>query len=100
MMNPVLNSKAFALTAAATTGQTLPENAAILNVCALSTGSGTAVATFVNQAIVTGAPSSGEVQFTGTGTAPSSALTFSAALTVNDELVGTYVPPYAFPRAA
>jgi hypothetical protein len=100
MLNPVLTAKAFATVAAASANQTLPEPAAILLHCALSSGSGTAVATFVDQAIVTGAPSAGQVQFTGTGTSPSNALTFNAALTANDELVGTYIPPYSFPRAA
>lgn len=100
MMSPVLRKVAFTLTAAATTGQTLPESAAVLDTCALSSGSGTAVATFTSQTVVTGTPSSGDVQFTGTGTAPSAALTFSAALTANDQLVGSYTPVTAFPRAA
>lgn len=100
MLSPVLNSKAFSFTAAASAAQSLPEAAAILLGCALSSGSGTAVATFVNQTIVTSTPAAGDVEFTGTGIAPSSTLTFSAALTVNDQLVGTYVPSYSFPRAS
>ncbi len=101
MMNPTLNSSGFVFVATAAAGQTLPQKAAILLNCALSSGSGTAVATFVDQTIQTTAPSaSGQVQFTGTGTAPSDALTFDSALTVDDEIVGTYVPRAAFPRAS
>ena len=100
MMSPNLSTKAFCFTAAATAGQTLPEPAAILLQCGLATGNGTAVATFTDQTVVAAAPSAGDVQFTGTGIAPSAALTFSAALVVDDQLVGVFVPPYAFPRAA
>lgn len=83
----------------ATVGQTLPEPAvAVLNIVGLA-GAATSIAA-TEYTVQTAAPASAtEVQFTGTPQAPSTALTFDAALTAAGLLVVTYVPVSAIPAA-
>lgn len=97
MLSPTLNSKTFLISAAATTAQTLPENAAILNLALQASGT---AGEYTKLTIVSAAPSSGDIEFTGTGTAPTDTVTLNAAPTATILLAGTYVPPTAFPRAA
>ena len=87
---PVTRPAHFNATAA--TAQTLPEPAvAVLNVQVV-TGSGTALATDVNYAVVPSGAAGSQVNFTGTVGSPSATLTFPSALTVNDAVVVEYVP--------
>lgn len=99
MKTPVIHTKSVSFAAAASAGQSLPDEAMILTQCTLITAPGTAYATVADQAIVTGAPAAGQVQFTGTGNSPSSSLTFHAALVATDELLVQYVPVGALPAA-
>lgn len=50
-------------------------------------------------AVVTGAPGSGDVQFTGTPEAPSGTLTLSAAPAANGKLTVTFIAPGDIPAA-
>ncbi len=102
MLSPVINTKTVHLQSPSSgTTVTLPEAAIYVSAVALVTGSGTALATAVEQTVVSGTPSSGDVQFTGTAIAPSATLTFAASvLGVNDWLVVTYAPKGAIPAAA
>lgn len=79
--------------AAASATQTLPNNAQAVQVTKVTSipGGGTWAAP-VKYTVVPGAPSSGQVQFTGTPQSPSGTLTFPAALTAGDLLVVEYLP--------
>ena len=75
-----------------TTGQTLPEPAArVLAVNVLDPAAANPN-TLINYPVVSAAPAAGQVQFTGRPEAPSSTLTFNAALTANSLVLVDYVP--------
>ena len=83
----------------ATAAQTLPEPAiAVTNIVGLA-GAATSISGTA-YTVQTAAPASAtEVQFTGTPQAPSTTLTFDAALTAAGVLFVTYVPVSAIPAA-
>lgn len=85
--------------AAASATQTLPEPAIMVSRVTLITGSATWAAP-TKYTVVTGTPAAEQVQFTGTPQAPSSTLTFSAALTAGDLLLVEYVRAGAICAAA
>jgi len=75
----------------ATATQNLPEPAAeVLTVIGLAGGATSIAAT--TYTVTSSAPSTGQVQFTGTPESPSNTLTFSAALTANGVLMVMYRP--------
>jgi hypothetical protein len=97
MLAPTLNTRPFFLAAAAATGQTLPEPAALV----LTVVQGTATAGVVsNLTVVTSAPGAGQVQSTATPQTPSAALTLNAAPSAGILLGGAYVPRGSLPAAA
>jgi len=94
-----LNRRTAVIYAAASATQTLPGQAVMVSRVTLITGSAT-WATPTKYTVVTGTPSAGQVQFTGTPQSPSSTLTFPSALTAGDLLLVEYVPAGALVAAA
>ena len=87
---PVTRPAHFNATAA--TAQTLPEPAiAVLNVQVIS-GSGTALSTDTNYAVVPSGATGSQVNFAGSVGSPSATLGFPSALTADDAVVVEYVP--------
>lgn len=85
--------------ATASATQTLPKQAVKVDKVSLITGGATWAAP-TKYTIVTGTPSAGQVQFTGTPQSPSATLTFPAALTAGDLLFVEYVPVGGIAAAA
>lgn len=85
--------------ATASATQTLPKQAVKVDKVFLVTGGATWAAP-TKYTVVTGTPSAGQVQFTGTPQAPSATLTFPAALTAGDLLFVEYVPVGSIAAAA
>lgn len=88
------------ITAGATAAQTLAEPAVLVLEVATLDPAAANPNILTNYTIVTGAPAAGQVQFTGTPSAPSNTITFSAALTAGQQVLVRYVPAGALPAAA
>ncbi len=91
--------KTIVLYATASATQTLPQSAAAVSKVTQVTGGGTWAAP-TKYTVVTGTPSAGQVQFTGTPQSPSSTLTFPAALTAGDLLFVEFTPVGAIGASA
>ena len=94
-----LEKKTSLIYATASATQTLPQSAVMVNKVTQITGGATWAAP-TKYTVVTGTPSAGQVQFTGTPQSPSATLTFPAALTAGDLLIVEYVPVGAVGAAA
>lgn len=82
--------KTIAINTAASATQSLPEpSIGVKSVIGLA-GGATSIAA-ETYTVVSGAPAAGQVQFTGTPSAPSSTLTFDAALAANGLLIVSYL---------
>lgn len=94
-----LLTQTAAIATVASVNQTLPEPAAqVISVVGLA-GAATAISATA-YSVQSGAPASAsEVQFTGTANAPSTQLTFDAALTASGLLLVTYVPVGGMPAS-
>lgn len=92
-MQSQINTVTFVVNSAAA-AQTLPYGITAAQVLGASLVAGGATA-FAATAltVVTGAPTSSEIQFTGTPTAPSATVTLSAAPAANGQLTVAYVAP-------
>lgn len=87
--------------AAASATQTLPNNIQAAQVTKVTQVTGSATwAAPTKYTVVSGTPSAGQVQFTGTPQSPSGTLTFPAALTAGDILIVEYLPIGAINAAA
>ena len=92
MKTPYPTTRSAHFTATATAAQTLPEPAiAVLNVQVIA-GSGTALATDTNYAVVTSGATGSQVDFAGAVGSASDTLTFPSALTADDAVSVQYVP--------
>lgn len=100
MLTPTLNTVTKTIQCAASATQSLPDEAIAVLIVTYTVGTGTALDTATVLSVVAGTPSSGDVQFTGTATAPSKTLTLSSAAVVDSTLEVTYVVAGAIPVAA
>ena len=95
-MAQALRVSEITINATATTAQTLPHSlvaAQVLGVIQVVSGTPTTLT------VVSGTPAAGDVQFTGTPTAPSGTLTLEAAAAADTILIVQYVAPGDVPAA-
>lgn len=102
MKTPNIQTRQAVIRCAATAAQTLPEQAVAIRRAFYLNQNATAGVPLpgVSLTPVAAAPGATEIQFTGTGAAPSTALTLNAVATVGVLLIVEYVPVGAVPAAA
>ncbi|HEY3367785.1 MAG TPA: hypothetical protein VGK74_22230 [Symbiobacteriaceae bacterium] len=101
MLNPTLTTRTAVIDCANAAAQTLPEPAAAILGAEIQdqNAANGAVLPDTALAVVVAAPQAGQIQFTGTASAPSRTVTLAAAPAAHTVLFVRFVPQGAIPAA-